>query len=252
MGDTVLETREQPALRSAEAAQRLVLDIVHEHAESLLGVARRHSLCLDDAHDAYQRGIEILLRHAARLDRDGAPRWTHTVVKHEAMRLRASRLRIVGNEEVDLDAHEAGQLPDAQERVLAFDRMTRAAEAMQRLKPQEVRALWLRAQGLSYEEIAEACDWTYTKVNPDFHPPTAREPSAFAAKVNQPSRQSQTLSRATPVVGGASRRRYRVDRQKVCVWLRGNNARMDETVRWISQGPTMICMGGGSSNGGQG
>lgn len=154
-----------PALRSVEAAQRLVLEIVGEHADSLLGVARRHSLCLDDAQDAYQRAIEILIRHSRRLEEDGAPRWTHTVVKHEAMRLRASRTRMVASEEVDLDAHEASRLPDAEERVAAFDRMTRTAEAMQRLKPQEVRALWLRAQGLSYEEIARVSGWTYTKVN---------------------------------------------------------------------------------------
>jgi len=49
--------------------------------------------------------------------------------------------------------------------VLAFDRVTRSAEALQRLKPQELRALWLQAQGLSYQEIADHCNWTYTKVN---------------------------------------------------------------------------------------
>ncbi len=27
-------------------------------------------MCADDAHDAYQRGMEILLRHARRLDPD--------------------------------------------------------------------------------------------------------------------------------------------------------------------------------------
>ena len=43
--------------------------------------------------------------------------------------------------------------------------MTRAAEALQGLKPQEVRALWLRMEGLTYKQIAEELDWTYTKVN---------------------------------------------------------------------------------------
>src|SRR4051812_21178215 len=50
-----------PALRSREEADRLVLEIVGRHAESLLAVARRHSLCPDDAQDAYQRAMEILL-----------------------------------------------------------------------------------------------------------------------------------------------------------------------------------------------
>src|SRR3954449_11152009 len=90
------------ALRSREEADRLVLEIVSRHAESLLAVARRHSLCPDDAQDAYQRAMEILLRHARRLEAEGAPRWAHTVVKHEAMRLRAARSRTVAGEDPDL------------------------------------------------------------------------------------------------------------------------------------------------------
>src|SRR3954449_10380120 len=153
------------ALRSREEADRLVLEIVSRHADSLLSVARRHSLCADDAQDAYQRAMEILLRHARRLEAEGAPKWTHTVVKHEAMRVRAARSRTVGSEEPDLDRHEAASIPTPDEHVLAFDRLTRSAEALQHLKPQELRALWLKAQGHSYQEIAERCGWTYTKVN---------------------------------------------------------------------------------------
>ena len=154
-----------PALRSREEADRLVLGIIGAHADSLLAVARRHSLCPDDAQDAYQRAMEILLRHARRLEAEGAPKWAHTVVKHEAMRLRAARSRTVGSEEPDLDRHEAAGLPTPDEHVLAFDRLSRSAEALQRLKPQELRALWLKAQGHSYQEIAERCGWSYTKVN---------------------------------------------------------------------------------------
>ena len=51
-----------------ERGEALVLELVGSQADSLLRVARRYSLCADDAHDAYQRGLEILMRHAARLD----------------------------------------------------------------------------------------------------------------------------------------------------------------------------------------
>src|SRR5919197_6671035 len=61
-------------------AEGLVLELVGSQADSLLRVARRYSLCADDAHDAYQRGLEILMRHAARLDPDRAAGWLHTVV----------------------------------------------------------------------------------------------------------------------------------------------------------------------------
>src|SRR2546429_57803 len=39
------------------------------------------------------------------------------------------------------------------------------AEAMANLKPPEIRCLLLKAEGLSYKEIAEATGFTYTKVN---------------------------------------------------------------------------------------
>jgi hypothetical protein len=39
------------------------------------------------------------------------------------------------------------------------------AQALARLKPQEVRCLLLRAEGYSYREICAETGWTYTKVN---------------------------------------------------------------------------------------
>ena len=151
--------------RSPEQAEQLVLDLIAAHADSLLRTARRYSLCADDAQDAYQRGLEILMRHAARLDADRAGGWLHTVVKHEALAVNRSRCRIVGGEEVDFDAIEMRTAPSPEERVLGFEQVARSAEALQRLKPQEVRALWLKAMGNSYQEICDATGWTYTKVN---------------------------------------------------------------------------------------
>src|SRR3954469_22948484 len=81
--------------RSPEQAEQLVLDLIAAHADALLRTARRYSLCADDAQDAYQRGLEILMRHAARLDSDRAAGWLHTVVKHEALAINRSRSRSV-------------------------------------------------------------------------------------------------------------------------------------------------------------
>src|SRR6266516_879161 len=41
------------------AGRELVLATIASHAASLLGTARRYSLCADDAQDAYQRALEI-------------------------------------------------------------------------------------------------------------------------------------------------------------------------------------------------
>src|SRR4051794_20504134 len=151
--------------RSPEQAEQLVLDLIAAHADSLLRTARRFSLCADDAQDAYQRSLEILMRHAARLDSDRAPGWLHTVVKNEALAINRARSRSVGGDDVDFDAIEVRTSPSPEERVLAFEQVARSAEALQRLKPQEVRALWLKAMGNSYQEICDATGWSYTKVN---------------------------------------------------------------------------------------
>jgi RNA polymerase sigma factor (sigma-70 family) len=148
-----------------ERGEALVLELLGSHADSLLRVARRYSICADDAHDAYQRALEILMRHAARLDPERAAGWLHTVVKHEALALNRSRRRMVGVAEVDLDALESRTSDSPEERVLAADRVARSAEALHGLKSQEVRALWLKALGHSYEQICEVTGWTYTKVN---------------------------------------------------------------------------------------
>jgi RNA polymerase sigma factor (sigma-70 family) len=148
-----------------ERGEALVLELVGSQADSLLRVARRYSMCADDAHDAYQRGLEILMRHATRLDPERAAGWLHTVVKHEALAINRSRRRIVGFSELDPDTLESRTSASPEERVLASDRVARSAEALHGLKPQEVRALWLKALGHSYEQICEATGWTYTKVN---------------------------------------------------------------------------------------
>jgi RNA polymerase sigma factor (sigma-70 family) len=146
-------------------AEELVLRLVGSQADSLLRVARRYSICADDAHDAYQRGLEILMRHAERLDPERAAGWLHTVVKHEALAINRSRRRMLGAGEVELDTLEARTVASPEEHVLASDHVARSAEALHGLKPQEVRALWLKALGHSYAQICEATGWTYTKVN---------------------------------------------------------------------------------------
>lgn len=150
---------------TTEQAEALVLRLIADHADSLLRVARRHSICADDAQDAYQRGLEILMRHAWRLDPERAVGWLHTVVRREAVALNRSRRRYLGAAEVDFDRFEASTSRSPEEAVLGFERVERSAAALKQLKPQELRALWLKALGHSYEEICASTGWTYTKVN---------------------------------------------------------------------------------------
>ncbi len=152
------------AMGRSKRGQERVVEIVREHAPGLLALARKHSLCADDAHDAYQRALEILLKRIDTLEAETTVSWLRTVVKHEAYAVRAQRQALVAREEPELDG-AAAALPDDDERILRFDRLTRAAEALQRLKPHEVQAMLLKAEGHSYEEICSMTGWSYTKLN---------------------------------------------------------------------------------------
>lgn len=151
--------------RRGSAAEELILRMVAAHADSLLRTARRHSICSDDAQDAYQRTLELFMARADRLDPARAAGWLHVVVKREALAISRSRRKLVGASALDADDHEARRLPSLEDRVVSQDVVSRAAEALQRLKPQELRALWLKAEGHSYNEIATLTGWSYTKVN---------------------------------------------------------------------------------------
>jgi RNA polymerase sigma factor (sigma-70 family) len=148
-----------------EGAEDATLRLVQQHAAELLRFAQRFSHCADDAHDAYQRSIEILVRRM-RTDPPARPLpWLRTVVRHEALAVRSEREQLLGRAELDLDRHEDRVMPDPAERAVRHERIRHTAEALRRLKPQEVTALVLRAEGLSYAEISSRMRWSYTRTN---------------------------------------------------------------------------------------
>jgi RNA polymerase sigma factor (sigma-70 family) len=150
----------RPTREEIEPAART---LVERHSLQLIATARRYSLSTEDAEDAYQRGLEILLTHAPSLAEDDLVPWLKTVVKHEAFAIRKQRQRA----EVVSGGAEflGGYVPPAHEQAERLERLRVGVEAMSRLKPQEVRCLLLRAEGYSYKQICDETGWTYTKVN---------------------------------------------------------------------------------------
>jgi RNA polymerase sigma factor (sigma-70 family) len=157
----------------AAARRRAAVETFAHHEASLRRTARRYSLCAADADDALQRGFEILLRKAPSTDPRHLARWTQTVIKHEALAVRAERERILsGPAATDVEpGHEdwVALLPaDAAgpaERAERREAIERSREALATLKPQELRALTLLAEGYSYREIGEITGFSATKVN---------------------------------------------------------------------------------------
>ncbi|MFN8215439.1 MAG: sigma-70 family RNA polymerase sigma factor [Solirubrobacterales bacterium] len=156
----------------AAARKRAAVETYARHERALRRTARRFSLCEDDAEDALQRGLEILLRKAPTEDPRELIRWTQTVVRHEALAVRRERERILagpaalpgseGEDWVTLIPATADGPPERAERSEA---VARSREALRTLKPAELRALTLLAQGYSYREIGEITGFSATKIN---------------------------------------------------------------------------------------
>ncbi len=165
----MLETlEERPGERSPRAPAReeidpAALELIERHGPAILRTARRYSQTAEDAEDAYQRGLEILLTKAPSTDEGDLVPWLKTVVKHEAFALRRQREHNAATGDEALEGTAAPTTTD--EQAEQRERLRVGAEAMARLKAHEVRCLLLLADGLSYRQIAEATGWSYTKVN---------------------------------------------------------------------------------------
>jgi RNA polymerase sigma factor (sigma-70 family) len=141
------------------------LELLARHGSRILATARRYAATPEDAEDAYQRAFEILLTKAPTTREEELVPWLKTVVKHEAFALRRQRDRhspVTDDGELGDRGTPSGATHDQAERM---ERLHQGAEALRRLKPQEIRALLLKAEGYSYAEIAEMTGWSYTKVN---------------------------------------------------------------------------------------
>jgi RNA polymerase sigma factor (sigma-70 family) len=142
--------------------------------------ARRYSLCLDDAEDAYQRAVEILITKAP----DRAPpqlaAWMQVVTRREALAVRRARERLLAAGADALDSIDGleSQRPGPADAVVRRERVGAAARALAALKPNERLAIFLHATGYSYLEISTLCGWTYTKVNRCLAEGRARLPRA--------------------------------------------------------------------------
>ncbi len=168
------------ALR-ADGPEDRVAWVVDHHGRALLRTANHWSLCHDDALDAYQRALEIFLRRADTVDRETEVAWLKVVVKHEALAIRRARAESVSGEEPDLDARVEPTQRTLDDQVAGVERVGRSADALRALKPDERRALMLKAQGYSYEEIGSRLGWTYTKVNRSITEGRRRFMKVFAA-----------------------------------------------------------------------
>ena len=159
--DTLRELRPRPSRAEIDP---VAAELMRRHGAEVMASAQHWADTPEDAEDAYQRGMEIMLTKAPSTDPDHLVPWLKTVVKREAWAIRRQRERQSppAGEHDELDSPGPLTAHDHAERL---DRLRRGAEALAWLKPNQVRALVLKAEGLSYQEICDETGWTYTKVN---------------------------------------------------------------------------------------
>jgi RNA polymerase sigma factor (sigma-70 family) len=153
------------------ARKRAAVEMIARYEAALRRTARRYSLDAEDAEDAYQRALEIALTKAPTADLRELIRWTQTVTKHEALAVRQSREKLLGYQRARegtaedpvalIPARGDGPAEQAERR----EDVARSREALQALKPAELRALGLLAEGYSYAEIGERTGYSQTKIN---------------------------------------------------------------------------------------
>jgi RNA polymerase sigma factor (sigma-70 family) len=155
----------------------VALNLIRRYGADIMATARRYSANPEDAEDAYQRGLEILLTKAPSTSADVLVPWLKTVVKHEAYSLHRARERagqatapelLAGAASAAGAASGAGGWSDAggpHEQAERLERLQIGAEALGRLKPAEIRCMLLLAEGHSYKQICELTGFSYTKVN---------------------------------------------------------------------------------------
>lgn len=167
------ERHDPPRPDSDGARKRAAIEMIAAHEATLKRTARRYSLDAEDADDAYQRALEIALTKAPTTDARELIRWTQTVTKHEALALRQSRERLLGYSALSTPGGMStdpvalipatGDSPEVQ--VERREAIARSREALRALKPAELRALSLLAEGYSYAEIGELTGFSQTKIN---------------------------------------------------------------------------------------
>lgn len=159
--------------RGEAARGKAALELIARHEKALKRTARRFSLDADDAEDAYQRALEIVLTKAPTTDPRELIRWTQTVTRHEALAVRRGRERLLGKQPLagadgtPIDPltliPSPGDGPG--EQVERREEIARSREALRMLKPAELRALTLLAEGYSYAEIGDITGFSHTKIN---------------------------------------------------------------------------------------
>ncbi|MBI5309843.1 MAG: sigma-70 family RNA polymerase sigma factor [Actinobacteria bacterium] len=149
---------------STSELNEVATELVLTHGAMILRDALKYSATADDADDAYQRALEILLTKAPSADPAELIPWLRTVVRNEALDIARSRKRTASDpiESLEDEVESDSATPD--ELLVRGERTSTGAEALEHLTHDQVHCLLAYAQGHSYGEISELTGFTARKV----------------------------------------------------------------------------------------
>lgn len=154
---------------SGATARRLnddaVARIVAKHGQEMLAIARAHSAIATDAEDAYQSALEALITKAPTDDEDQLGAWLNVVTRNEALMILRRRKHVALSSFDEIAATFESAAVPMEERIVEDESRGQRREALQRLKPDQLRCLLLKAEGYRYAEISAITGFTYASVN---------------------------------------------------------------------------------------
>lgn len=139
--------------------------IVARNGNAMLCVARRFSACPADAEDAYQNALEKLITKAPEVKGDELAAWLNVVVRNEALMIGRRHKHVDRSSFEDVAGEWVDDTPSLDERLLDDESFGRRREAFRRLKPDQMRCLLLKADGMDYGQISSSTGISYASVN---------------------------------------------------------------------------------------
>jgi RNA polymerase sigma-70 factor (ECF subfamily) len=146
-----------------DSVQSQVLALFDQRAPQLLRYVASFGLSAEETEDAVQDTFLALFRHLSLgRDRRNLSGWLFQVAHNLALKRRGRILEHLRSTDRSTDAHETAigwhvdPAPDPEERLVRRDRRRRLRAVFKALPERERRCLFLRAEGLTYRDIAGA------------------------------------------------------------------------------------------------
>lgn len=180
-------------------------------APGLIRFAARYTHSIEDAEDAYQRGMEVALTSAPVTDPDQLISWLHTIIRREAAVIARARRREEPTrwEELDETITARAEQPASPDAVVEWrERYRGLQDAWSGLTDSQKVCLMLRSKGVSRPEIQVITGFSERKVHREIAEGRARL-TAWQVRMSTGEECEQMAALIDSTIDGSASRRDR-------------------------------------------